>query len=64
MNPQYLTPQEIPAGAEVDSKSTCLLPQPYIRDQNLTVQDLIDQSIAKIGENIKVGRFARFEVGE
>jgi elongation factor Ts len=64
MNPQYLSPQEIPTGAEVDPKSTCLLPQPYIRDQNLTVQDLIDQTIAKIGENIKVSRFARFEVGE
>ena len=64
MNPQYLSPQEIPVGAEADLKSTCLLPQPYIRDQNLTVQDLIDQSIARIGENIKVGRFVRFEVGE
>jgi elongation factor Ts len=64
MNPQYISPQEIPAGAEVDPKSACLLPQPYIRDQNQTVQDLIDQTIAKLGENIKVSRFARFEVGE
>jgi elongation factor Ts len=64
MNPRYLSPQEIPAGAEIDPKSACLLPQPYIRDQNLTVQDLIDQTIAKTGENIKVSRFVRFEVGE
>jgi len=64
MNPQYLSPQEIAAGAEVDPKSACLLLQPYIRDQNLTVQDLINQTIAKIGENIKVSRFIRFEVGE
>jgi elongation factor Ts len=64
MSPRYLSPQEIPAGTEVDPKLACLLPQPYIRDQNLTVQDLIDQTIAKTGENIKVSRFVRFEVGE
>jgi elongation factor Ts len=64
MNPRYLSPQEIPAGAEIDPKSACLLIQPYIRDQSLTVQDLIDQTIAKIRENIKVSRFVRFEVGE
>jgi elongation factor Ts len=64
MNPQYLSPQEIPVDAEVDPKSACLLTQPYIRDQNLTVQDIVDQTIAKIRENIKVSRFVRFEVGE
>ena len=30
----------------------------------MTIQDIIDETIAKVGENIKVGRFARFEVGE
>jgi len=42
----------------------CLLRQPYIRDDDITVEDLIKQKIAQFGENIVVRRFARFEVGE
>jgi elongation factor Ts len=42
----------------------CLLDQPYIREDKLKVRDLIAQAIAKIGENIKVGRFARYEIGQ
>jgi elongation factor Ts len=42
----------------------CLLDQPYIRDDKFKVRDLITQLVAKSGENIKVGRFARFEIGQ
>jgi len=42
----------------------CLLDQPYIREDKLKVKDLITQLVAKMGENIKVGRFARFEIGQ
>ncbi len=41
-----------------------LLPQPYIRDQTITVEDLVKQSVAKLGENIQVRRFVRFVLGE
>lgn len=41
-----------------------LLEQPFIKDPSVTVNDLITQAIAKLGENIKVRRFARLEVGE
>ena len=41
-----------------------LLPQPYIRDQSITVEELVKQSIAKLGENIQVRRFVRFVLGE
>lgn len=41
-----------------------LLAQPYIRDSNLTIEELIAQKIAKIGENIQVRRFTRFTLGE
>lgn len=41
-----------------------LLEQPFIRDQAVTVRDLITQNIAKLGENIVVRRFARFAIGE
>ena len=41
-----------------------LLSQPYIKDSSLTVEDLVKQSAAKIGENIKVRRFTRYTLGE
>jgi elongation factor Ts len=42
----------------------CLMDQPWIQDDKKKVKDLITERIAKIGENIAVRRFARFEVGE
>jgi elongation factor Ts len=45
-------------------RELCLLHQAYIKDQSITVQELIQQSIAKLGENIKVRRFSRFVLGE
>ena len=42
----------------------CLLNQPYIKDDKMTVHELIASFIAKFGENIKVRRFARFELGK
>ena len=41
-----------------------LLPQPYIRDQSITVEELVKQSIALLGENIQIRRFVRFVLGE
>jgi len=42
----------------------CLLDQPLVRDQTRTVRDLITEAIARLGENIVVRRFLRFELGE
>ena len=42
----------------------CLIEQPYIRDEDKTVGSLIDETIAKLGENVEVRRFARMELGE
>ena len=41
----------------------CLLEQPFVKDPDQTIQDLITAQIAALGENIKVSRFARMEVG-
>ncbi len=41
-----------------------LLEQPFVKDEDRTVQDILKEAIATIGENIVVKRFARFEVGE
>lgn len=42
----------------------CLLDQPFIKDDKIKVGDLLNEKIASIGENIKVGRIARFEIGK
>ena len=39
-----------------------LLSQPYIKDQNISIKDLINGAIAKLGENIKVGEFSRIQI--
>jgi elongation factor Ts len=41
-----------------------LLEQPFIKDQDITIKDLLTTAIAKLGENIVVKRFARFRLGE
>lgn len=45
-------------------EEVCLLEQPFIKDQSLSIKDLIAQKVGKLGENITVRRFARFKVGE
>src|SRR5579863_798293 len=45
-------------------EENCLYEQHFIKDEGLTVKELIDHTIAKIGENIAVRRFSRFKVGE
>jgi len=42
----------------------CLLDQPFVKDDKVSIQDLITSFIAKFGENVKVRRFARFELGK
>ena len=43
-------------------EETCVLEQPFIKDTNITVKDLIKQKIALLGENINIGKFVRFEI--
>jgi elongation factor Ts len=45
-------------------EEVCLLQQPFVKDMNRTVGDLMKETIAKVGENITVRRFARFVLGE
>jgi len=45
-------------------EEVCLLDQPFIKEQSLTIAQLIAQKIAKLGENISVRRFARFKIGD
>ena len=44
-------------------EEVCLLDQPFIKDQTITIKELIAQKVGKLGENLTVRRFARFKVG-
>jgi elongation factor Ts len=45
-------------------EENCLYEQHFIKDEGVTIKELVDQAIAKLGENIAVRRFSRFKVGE
>ncbi len=45
-------------------KANVLLEQPFIKDENITVKEYINSKIAKVGENIRVRRFVKYELGE
>ena len=63
-NPLSVSEEDLPTGAEGDPAELCLLRQPYIRDNSRTVDDVVKDVIAKTGENIRVRRFSRFELGQ
>lgn len=63
LSPQFISEEEVPEGADVEPQEACLLLQPYIKDPARTVQDVILETVAKVGENIRVSRFVRFELG-
>jgi len=59
-----MAPRSITEEDDMEPQAACLLLQPYIKDPTRTVRDIIVETIAKVGENIKVSRFARFELGK
>ncbi|MBM4447319.1 MAG: elongation factor Ts [Chloroflexi bacterium] len=63
MSPRFISPEDMPQETDTDLQTACLLLQPFIKDPNKTVQDIITETIAKVGENIKIRRFVRFELG-
>ena len=63
LSPLFISEEEVPEGDDVEPQEACLLLQPYIKDPARTVQDVIIETIAKVGENIRVSRFVRFELG-
>lgn len=62
--PQYLSADDIPAGTVGEPVDLALLEQPFIKDPSRSIRDLVNDVIAKTGENVKLGRFARFELGQ
>ncbi len=63
LSPQFTSEEEVPEGADVEPQEACLLLQAYIKDPTKTVKDVIVETIAKVGENIRISRFTRYELG-
>lgn len=60
--PAHIANQIVEGKLKKYLEEICLLSQPFIKNQDETVQDQINKLIAKLGENITVGKFARFEI--
>lgn len=71
MAPAYIKEQDVPADVLAQQKDKegfikekCLMNQPYVKDAKITIQDYLNSLVAKIGENMYVGRFVRYKIGE
>lgn len=62
--PDAIIPKIVSGQMEKFYEENCLYEQHFIKDEGVTVKELVDQAIAKMGENITIRRFSRFKVGE
>jgi elongation factor Ts len=62
-SPVCLCEEDMPADCGLTVSEACLLSQPFVKDPSKSIGDLITEVIARTGENVKVGRFTRIEVG-
>ena len=62
--PEHIIEKMVEGRIEKYYKEVCLLEQPFVKDPDKTVGQLINESVAKIGEKISVRRFVRYEMGE
>ena len=62
--PKNIIPKIVEGYLKKFKNEVVLLRQAYIRDESLTIQDLVNESVASMGENIVIRRFARYELGE
>ncbi|TCS77382.1 translation elongation factor Ts [Pectinatus cerevisiiphilus] len=62
--PEKIVERMVEGRIEKYYKEICLMDQPYIKDPDQSVSDLVTAKIAKIGENISVRRFVRYQLGE
>lgn len=62
--PEKIVEKMVVGRLEKYFQETCLLEQPFVKDQDKSVQQVVNEAIAKLGENISVRRFSRFVLGE
>ncbi len=61
---RYVYKEDMSEDDESPVEEVCLLEQSYIKDPSSIVRDIVQEAVAKVGENIRVRRFARFALGE
>ncbi len=64
MAPKYVDKSEIPDGDDSDPEEVCLMQQSFIKDDSKVMQELVTELAARVGENVRVRRFARFALGD
>ncbi len=62
--PEHIVDRIVEGKLEKFYKTVCLMEQPFVKDEDITVETLIKDHIARLGENIVMRRFARYELGE
>ena len=62
--PEAIVDRIIDGKIEKFFAASVLLEQPFVKDTDKTIGDLLAEAISKLGENMKIGRFARFRLGE
>jgi elongation factor Ts len=62
--PENIVQRMVEGKVEAYYKDNCLIYQPWIREPKKSIGDLIKEASAKVGENIQVRRFVRFQMGE
>ena len=64
MSPRYLDSADIPDGEAGDPQEICLLQQSYIKDPTMTIEEIVKEAVARLGENVQIRRFTRLSLGE
>ena len=66
MSPVYVDGDDIPEDEkeETNPQEACLMQQPFIKDPTKTIQDLVKETVGKLGENVRIRKFARVSLGE
>ena len=64
MAPKYVDKSEMPDGDDSDPEVVCLMQQSFIKDDSKVMQELVTELAARVGENVRVKRFARFALGD
>jgi elongation factor Ts len=62
--PENIIDKIVDGKVEKFYKEVCLMSQPYVKDPQKTIEEFLKETIGKIGENIQIKKFARFQIGE
>lgn len=62
--PEHIVDRIVEGKLEKFFRSVCLMEQPFVKDEDRTVEDVVKDHVARLGENIVVRRFVRYELGE